>query len=237
MIHRAAAVTATLITLPGAVAGCAPAQGAENTLTPAEKAAGWKLLFDGKTTDGWRGYKEQGMPAGWMVMNGTLMKSGTVGDIITKDKYRDFELQVDWKVDKGANSGLFYHGTEEYDHIYWSAPEFQLLDDANAPDGKSRLTSAGADYALYPSPAGIVKPAGEWNTTRIVVKGAHVEHWLNGKKLLAYELWSPDWKAKVKGSKFAAYPDYGMAKEGYFGVQGDHPGTLELRNVKIRVIE
>lgn len=207
-----------------------------NTLTRAERAAGWQLLFDGRSDSQWRGYKSDSVPDGWKVADGTLTKSGSTGDIITRSKFANFELDLDWKIASGGNAGIFYRGTEEYDHIYWSAPEFQLLDDANAPDGKSRLTAAGSDYALYPSPAGIVKPAGQWNTTRIIVKGAHVEHWLNGKKLLSYQLWSPAWAARVKKSKFAPYANYGMAKQGYIGIQGDHPGTLALRNIKIRAL-
>jgi hypothetical protein len=207
-----------------------------NALTPAEQAAGWRLLFDGATTKGWRGYKSQAMPNGWRVENGTLTKDGSVGDILTADQFANFELALDWKIATGGNAGVFYRGTEEYDHIYWSAPEYQLLDDANAPDGKSRLTSAAAAYALYPSPAGIVKPAGEWNSTRIVVNGAHVEHWLNGQKVVQYELWSPDWEAKVKASKFNDWPNYGRAKSGYIAIQGDHNGVLALRNIKIRTL-
>jgi hypothetical protein len=209
---------------------------AANTLTPAEKADGWKLLFDGTSTDQWRGYKSQTLPSAWMAMDGTLMKDRPAGDIVTKEQFGNFELSIDWQISKGGNAGIFYRGTEEYDHVYWSAPEYQVLDDANAPDGNSRLTSAGAAYALYPSPAGVVKPAGEWNTTRIVVRGAHVEHWLNGKKLVSYELWSPDWTAKVKASKFNDYPNYGKAKRGYIAIQGDHEGVLSLRNIKIKVL-
>ena len=114
------------------------------------------------------------------------------------------------------------------------APEYQLLDDAKAEDNKTRLTSAGAAYALYPSPAGHLRPVGEWNKTRIVVNGAHVEHWLNDFKLLEYELWSPDWEAKVKESKFAAYPNYGRAKKGHIAFQGDHDGALAFRSIRIR---
>lgn len=207
---------------------------AMNTLTDAQRAEGWRLLFDGRTTDGWRGYRSQTVPSGWTVVNGVLTKTGTTDDLITKDTFGDFELDLDWKISEGGNAGIFYRGTEEYDHIYWSAPEYQLLDDAHHPDGRKRITSAGSDYALYPSPAGIVKPAGEWNSTRIIVKGAHVEHWMNGQKLLEYELWSPDWEARVKASKFAAWPHYGRAKVGVIGIQGDHDGTLEIRNVRIK---
>jgi 3-keto-disaccharide hydrolase len=207
-----------------------------NVLTPAEQAAGWRLLFDGTTTKGWRGYKTPTMPNGWRVENGTLTKDGSVGDLVSADPFANFELALDWKIAGGGNAGIFYRGTEEYDHIYWSAPEYQLLDDANAPDGKDRLTSAAAAYALYPSPAGIVKPAGEWNSTRILVNGAHVEHWLNGQKVVQYELWSPDWEAKVKASKFKDWPNYGRAKSGYLAIQGDHDGALTLRNIKIRTL-
>ena len=234
MVHRRLARGLTVLIIAALAAGTATAQSAPNTLTARETADGWTLLFDGRTTTGWRGYKQQTMPAGWSVQNCTLTKSTETEDIVTTGEYGDFELEVDWKIGTGGNSGIFYRGTEEYDHVYWSAPEFQLLDDANAPDGKSRLTAAGSDYGLYPSPAGIVKPAGEWNTTRIIVKGAHVEHWLNGQKVVEYELWSPDWEAKVKASKFKDYPNYGMARRGYIGIQGDHDGALTLRNIRIR---
>ncbi|HVZ78561.1 MAG TPA: DUF1080 domain-containing protein [Gemmatimonadaceae bacterium] len=199
----------------------------------AQQAAPCTPLFNGKDLAGWHPYGKKGAPAGWRAEDGTLTKTGSVEDILTNGQYGNFELDLDWKISKGGNSGIFYHGTEEYDHIYWSAPEYQLLDDANAPDGHNRLTSAASDYALYPSAAGIVKPAGEWNSTRIIVNGAHVEHWLNGQKVVEYTLWSPDWQAKVKASKFAAWPHYGMAKAGFIGIQGDHDGTLSLRNIKV----
>jgi hypothetical protein len=204
------------------------------TLTAEQRAAGWKPLFDGTTTNGWRGYRSQTMPTGWSVVDGVLTKSAPVEDILSKNQYGNFELAFDWKLSTGGNAGVFYRGTEEYDHIYWSAPEYQLLDDANHPDGKSRLTSAGAAYALYPSPAGVVKPADQWNSTLIVVQGNRVQHWLNGQKLLEYELGSADWQAKVKASKFNDYPNYGKATRGYIAIQGDHDGVLSLRNVRIR---
>jgi len=154
--------------------------------------------------------------------------------IVSKDEFADFELELDWRIGKAGNSGVFYRGTEEYDHIYWSAPEYQLLDDIKADDNKSRLTCAGAAYALYPSPPGYLHPVGEWNRTRIVVKGAHIEHWLNGSKLLEYELWSPDWESQVMMSKFGKYPNFGRARKGHIAMQGDHPGTLAFRNIRLR---
>ena len=227
---------------PAASASAAPATPAPatvaeaNALTPAEQAAGWRLLFDGRTTTGWRGYREQTMPNGWRAADGLLQKTGRAEDILTADQFGDFELALEWRLDRGGNAGLFYRATEEYDKVYWSAPEYQLLDDANAPDGRNRLTSAAAAYALYAAPAGIVKPAGEWNATRVVARGAHVEHWLNGQKVVQYELWSPDWEAKVKASKFAEWPKYGRAKSGHIAIQGDHSGALALRNIKIRTL-
>ncbi|MEO8295947.1 MAG: DUF1080 domain-containing protein [Gemmatimonadota bacterium] len=222
-------------------AGCAAHQAGEmaesgsiNSLTSAQASAGWRLLFDGRTLAGWRGYRQHAVPAGWVVVNGALTKDVSTGDIVTDRKYGDFETELEWKLGTGGNAGVFYRATEEYDHVYWSAPEYQLLDDANHPDGHSRLTSAGAAYGLYPPPAGIVKPANEWNTTRIIVRGSHVEHWLNGVKLLEYELGSADWQAKVKASKFGEWPNYGKASEGYIAIQGDHDGTLSLRNIRIR---
>lgn len=207
-----------------------------NTLTAAEQAERWRLLFDGRTTTGWRGYREQGMPNGWRVADGVLQKSDATGDIITAEQFGDFELAIEWRIARGGNAGIFYRGTEEFEKVYWSAPEYQLLDDANAPDGRNRLTSAASAYGLYPAPAGIVKPAGEWNATRIIARGAHVEHWLNGQKVVQYELWSPDWEAKVKASKFAEWPKYGRSKSGHIAIQGDHNGALALRNIKIRTL-
>ena len=210
------------------------AQAAPNTLTAAERKEGFHLLFDGKTTAGWRGYKVDSMPSAWSVVDGILTKSVGTGDIVTKKPYQDFELRFDWKIGKGGNSGVFYRANEEFEHVYWTGPEYQLLDDANAPDGKNRLTSAGSAYGLYAAPAGVVKPANEWNSARIIVKGHHVEHWMNGRKLLEYELQSPDWEAKVKASKFAVWPKYGRLPTGLIAIQGDHDGTLSLRNIMIR---
>jgi 3-keto-disaccharide hydrolase len=245
MTHRAAARAAMISQLALSIAACTPmgsnppassSTTTGGTLTAQQTAAGWRPLFDGTNTDAWRGYKTQTLPAGWRIVDGVLTKTGSVGDLLTKDQFGDFELAFDWKLAPGGNAGVFYRGTEEYDHIYWSAPEYQLLDDARHPDGQSRLTSAGADYALYPSPAGVVKPADQWNSSLIVVKGDTVQHWLNGQKLLEYVLGSSDWQEKVKASKFVAYPNYGKARTGYIGIQGDHDGTLSIRNVRIRTL-
>lgn len=199
-------------------------------MAPRAAAGGWRML----ELSAFRGYETDAIPAGWTMSGDEITKSHGVGDIMTKDQFANFELTLDWKIGKGGNSGIFYRATKEYDHIYWSGPEYQLLDDANAPDGRNPLTSAASAYALYAPPRGVVKPADEWNTTRIVVNGPHVEHWLNGQKVVEYELWSPDWKAKVAASKFKDWPNYGLARRGYIGIQGDHNGTLSIRNVRIR---
>jgi hypothetical protein len=194
----------------------------------------WKVLFDGTSMGAFRGYKSDAMPAGWAIKDGTLAKDAPVGDIITRDQFGDFELELDWKIAEAGNAGIFYRATEEYDRVYWSAPEYQLLDDVKGADNKTRLTCAGSVYALYPSPAGHLQPAGQWNTTRIVARRAHVEHWLNGVKLVEYELWSPEWDAKVKASKFEKYPNFGRARRGHIGIQGDHAGALAFRHIRIR---
>jgi hypothetical protein len=202
---------------------------------PASVATGpWRSLLQDHSAPAWRGWKEPVLPAGWHIAGGVLSKEGQVDDLVTKQSFGNFELELEWKIGRGGNSGIFYRGTREYDHIYWSAPEYQLLDDANAADGSNRLTAAAADYALYGAPAGVVLPFNHWNKTRLVVKGTHVEHWLNGRKVVEYELKSADWKSRVAASKFAAYPDYGLATTGLIGLQGDHPGALAIRRIRIR---
>jgi hypothetical protein len=208
-----------------------------NPQSPTTNPPAWKVLFDGTSLSAWRGYKNAEIPKGWKIEAGTLAKDGRVGDIVSKDEFGNFELQIEWKIGEAGNSGIFYRGSEEYDHIYWSAPEYQLLDDIKADDNKTRMTCAGAAYAVFPSPAGHLKPVGEWNATRIIANGAHVEHWLNNVKVVEYELWSPIWEAMVHSSKFNEWPNFGRAKRGHIAMQGDHAGTLAFRNIRIREIQ
>lgn len=218
-------------------AGCAIAFAGASAQTRG-KPGEWKTLFDGTSLDAWRGYKSDKVPEGWKIVDGTLFKDTRVADLVTKDEFGDFELSLEWKITEAGNAGIFYRGTEEYEHIYWTAPEYQLLDNEKAEDNKSPLTLAGAAYGLYPpASTGKPKPVGEWNTTGIIAKGAHVEHWLNGAKVVDYELWSPDWEAKVKASKFKDWPNYGRAKTGHFALQGDHAGTLAFRNIRVRELK
>jgi len=196
----------------------------------------WRPLFDGRTTTGWRNFKSDSIGSGWQVVDSALTRAAPgAGDIITRDKFKNFELSLEWKIAPGGNSGVFYRASEEDDAIYWTAPEMQILDDPHHPDGASRLTSAGANYGIDSSPPGFLKPAGEWNAVRLVVNGNHVEHWLNGQKVVDYELGSPAWEAKVKASKFAPHAHYGRNTEGYIGLQ-DHGDWVAFRHIKIRVL-
>ena len=236
-VSRLASTLAVLVLTVGCRTGAthsSPGAGGA-AAAPSTAAPGpWRSLFDGKSLAAWRGFKDPAVPTGWTVVDGTIAKTATTRDIVTKDEFGDFELELEWKIGEAGNSGIFYRASEEYTRIYWSGPEYQLLDDEKAGDNKTRLTCAGAAYGLYPSPAGHLRPVGGWNKTRIVARGAHVEHWLNDFKLLEYELWSPDWEAKVKASKFGEWPNYGRSKTGHIGIQGDHNGPLSLRNVRIR---
>jgi hypothetical protein len=216
--------------------GTATSAAALNTLTPQEQQAGWKLLFDGKTTSGWRNYKKQDVNPAWTVADGILMRTGEhAGDLITVDKYRNFELAFDWKVPEGGNSGVMYRASEDNDYIWQSGPEFQLLDNERHPDGKREETSAGSVFDVYPAPHSATHPAGEWNSSRIVVNGNHVEHWMNGQKVVEYELGSADWQARVAASKWKNTPTYGKSPEGYIGLQGDHD-KVQFRNIRVRVL-
>lgn len=197
---------------------------------------GWQYLVKGNSAPLLRGWEHPGLPAGWTVHNGVLSKTGPVEDLESTKTYKDFELELEWKIGKASNSGIFYRATHQYGHIYWTGPEYQLLDDANTPDGKSQLTAAGSVYAVYPAPAGVVRPYGHWNSTRLIVRGHHVEYWMNGRRIVDYDLGSPDWKKRVAASKFSAYPAYGLAPEGVIGFQGDHPGGIEFRDMRIRVL-
>lgn len=216
---------------------------AQNTLTSEEKAEGWELLFDGNSPDGWRGYDAAGFPEkGWEVNNGMLivLADGGGGDIITSKKYGSFILKMEWKVEKGGNSGIFYRAIEQPTQpVYWSAPELQILDNANHPDatrGKDGNRKAGSLYDLIPAEPQNAKPHGEWNTAKIVANGPHIEHWQNGEKVLEYELWSNNWYEMLRNSKFKTHPEFGDAHEGYIGLQ-DHGNTVSFRNIKIKELK
>jgi hypothetical protein len=206
-----------------------------NTLTATERAEGFRLLFDGRTTSGWRGYRQETLPSGWRVVDGALTRVGEGGDVVTTEQFESFELRLEWMVQPAGNSGVMFHVTEDGEYAYYSGPELQVLDDAAHRDGASRLTAAGANYALHPAAEGVVRPAGEWNQVRLIVDGTHVEHWMNGVKVVEYELWSDDWERRVRDSKFVEWPEYGRAKAGHIALQ-DHGDRVAFRSIRLRLI-
>jgi len=217
------------------LSGCATTGAPNNTLTSDEIEEGWRLLFDGKSTYGWHNYgSDPARPVyGWRAVNGKLTRTdANAGDLVTNAEFENFELKLEWQVAKGGNSGIFIRATEDEPFIYMSAPEMQVLDDANHPDGQSPLTSAGSCFGLYPAPPGVVKPAGKWNEVRLRVDGTRVTHWLNGQRIVDYELGSSDWQARVAASKFAAWPRFAKARRGHIGLQ-DHGDRVAFRNIKI----
>lgn len=208
-----------------------------NTLTKKEKADGWELLFDGNTMEKWKTFNG-GEVTGWIIADGELHNSGVGsdhgGDIITKKEYENFELSLEWKIAPESNSGVFIHVQEGMtDAIYESGPEYQLMDDKGWPTELEDSQYSGANYGMNAPENANVKPLDKWNTTRIVVKNPHVEHWLNGKKVVEYDLWSDDWKERKAAGKWAETPHYGEAKSGHIGLQ-DHGGLTMFRNIKIR---
>jgi hypothetical protein len=207
--------------------------GAPNELTPQEKAEGWKLLFDGKTTVNWRGFKEEAFPdKGWIVEEGVLKKVGGVrgGDIITKDTFDDFDFRWEWRIGPRANNGIKYFITEEREGGA-IGHEYQMVDDALEKMDKNKTASF---YQVLP-PRGDkpLKPLGEWNSSRVVVKGTHVEHWLNGAKVLEYELGSEEVKAAVANSKFKSVKGFGDKLKGHI-LLTDHVSEAWFRNIRIR---
>lgn len=206
-----------------------------NTLTDAEREAGWTLLFDGHSLDGWRGYNRDDALEGWAAQDGSLARVSAGGDLITEGEFGDFELSLEWRVGEAGNSGVFYRAAVGEEWIYHSAPEMQVLDDAGHRDGQNPLTRAGSNYGLHASLPDVVHPAGEWNLARIVVDGDRVEHWLNGKKVVEYDLGSAEWEALVAKSKFVEWPAYGRASRGHIGLQ-DHGDPVWYRNMKVREI-
>jgi len=211
-----------------------------NTLSEKEKREGWQLLFNGKNLDGWRTFQGKEI-SGWKVIDGVLNNSGVGsdhgGDIITKVKYQNFELSLEWKIAPQSNSGIFYHVNEKIGRaIYESGPEYQLIDDKGWPDKLREDQHSGANYGMHAPKNAVVKDVNDWNQTRIIVDGTHVQHYLNGVKVVDYQLWDDDWKLLKENGKWQDYPYYGMARKGQIGLQ-DHGGLAQFRNMKIKVIK
>lgn len=210
-------------------------------------AGDWQILFDGSSTNQWRGYGKDHFPAkGWIIDGDQLViqktpnprPPGFGGDLITKEKFGNFELELEFMLTDTANSGIFYFVIEEEGADIWNnAPEFQILDDKTysemGPEKPNPIHLSGSNYDLQPAPSGLLKPVGEWNRANIIHKDGHVEHWLNGTKTCEYQVGSPEWEALVEKSKFKDYPNYGRTKEGHIGLQ-DHDHEVRFRKIRIR---
>jgi hypothetical protein len=232
MITRYFAAFAVLLILALPALAAEPDK-APNTLTDAEKAAGWKLLFDGKTTEGWRNYKKDTIGPGWKIEDGALVRAEKgAGDIITKDQYGAFELSLEYNISPGGNSGIMYHVTEEGGTPWQTGPEIQVQDNKDGHDPQK----AGWLYQLYPSETDATRPAGQWNTVRILITPEKCEHCMNGVKYCEYVKGSKDWDERVAKSKFGKMPLFGKATRGYISLQ-DHGNLVSYRNIKIRPID
>lgn len=220
----------------------------ENILTDAEKSDGWELLFDGTTLDGWKRYGHDTIGPLWSVQQGAIVCDGTGlgegsgkagGSLMTIKQYGDFELSVDWKITPGGNSGILYHVVEkpEYKTDYATGPEVQVMDDSGWKGDPLRdEQKAGSNYDMYAaSPTKKLMPVGEWNTARVIYKKGHVEHWLNGEKVVEFEEGTPDFEARYKKSKWTSYPGWNKFKTGSISLQ-DHGAPVYYRNIKIKAL-
>lgn len=214
---------------------------ADNSLTDLEKREGWKLLFDGKTLEGWRDYQGEGLKGPWVAERGELTSLGkgsdSTGYITTADQYENFILTFDWKIAKGGNSGVLYHVIERpnYKVPYITGPEYQVIDDIDYPNELEDWQKVAADYAMHACDESkkIVKKAGMWNSSKIVFDNGHVEHWLNGEKVVEFEAWFDDWFERRSGRKYTDPLEYGLAKRGHFVLQ-DHGSRAWYKNIKLK---
>lgn len=235
---------ASLVLLAGALAtpcGQSNAQPAAalNTLTPAERRAGWRLLFDGKTTTGWRGYRETGMRPDWSVTDGalTLLGGGVKHmGLVTVEQFENFELLIDWRIAEGGNSGIMYRVIETAPEPHLTGPEVQLLDNPRHPEvRRNPARAAGACYDLYAPARDATRPPGEWNTLRLLVIGSRVEHWMNGTKIVEYEIGSRDWQQRLARSKWRREQGFARSAKGHLCLQ-EHNSRAQFRNIKLRSI-
>lgn len=202
-----------------------------------EEESGWVVLFDGKSTEAFRRFRQSSFPSeSWAIERGTLKSlPGKQIDLITREQYESFELELEWKVEKEANSGIMFHVSEDEVETYMTGPEMQIVDDANTEDGQNPKTSAGSLYDLIAPTNKTCHPAGEWNQIRLVVHGNHVEHWMNGTRILEYELGSGSLEVLIANSKFKAWPRFAREKTGYIALQS-HGKSVYFRKVRVRRI-
>lgn len=223
----------------GILASCSPKAeqpAAPNTLTDDQKKEGWMLLFNGTDLSGWRAYRNDTIDC-WDVQDGAIHCKDTTahqrGDLVTVDQYDNFELAFEWKVSPGGNSGVIYRVSEENPAPYLSGPEYQVIDDTGYKGDLTELQKAGADYDMYATSQKAAKPAGEWNTGKILMNGNHCEHWLNGVKVVEYEMNSDDWKARKAQSKWNEVKPYGQTVKGHIDLQ-EHGHEVWYRSIMVR---
>jgi hypothetical protein len=217
----------------------APAMSLAQPLTPADTAAGWKILFDGKTSTGWRGYKQDKFPAtGWVIEDGCIKSiAGAAADIMTEGKYADFELELEWKASPKGNSGICYRVAEKHDASWQTGPEFQILDDTGYGASPTDMHAAGACYELAaPMDTKILKPAGEFNQARIILRDGLLTHFLNGAKVAQCRIDTQDWKDRIAKSKFKEYDGFGVQPTGHIAIQ-HHGNDMWFRNIRIRDLD
>ena len=203
----------------------------------------WVKLFDGKSLKGWHGFNKTGTIKNWDIEDGALVCLGAAkdahgGDIVTNTAYDNFELKWEWKIDKQGNSGVMYHVVEgkKYKSPYETGPEYQMIDDIDFPEKLEDWQKTGADYAMnIANDKKKVNPAGEWNTSKIVFNKGHVEHWLNGEKIISFQAWDAKWMKEKQEGKWKDYPDYGLAKKGLIALQ-DHGNKAYYKNIMIKVL-
>jgi len=233
MRRRLLAASILALGLAGVAAGERP-----RAAVAEPREQGFEALFDGRSLRGWHNHGRRGEPVrGWRVVDGALVRSGEGGDLVSDRDYADFELRLEWKVATGGNSGVFYRAVESAQPIYRSALEYQVLDDRRHPDAANGPDRhAGALYGLYPPGRGdAARPAGQWNRSRIVVRGDAVEHWLNDARVAAFRIGSADWNARLARSKFKDWPEFAAARSGAVGLQ-DHGDEVAYRNIRIRAL-
>lgn len=196
----------------------------------------WVSLFDGATITHWRGFKMATVPSSWRVEEGAITwTKGEAVDLVSREQYTNFEFEFEWKVPVGGNSGVMFRVSEDLERTYHSGPEFQILHNAGHSDGKNPMTSAGSNHSLHAPTKDMTKPVGEWNQGRLVVNGNHVEHWLNGEKVVEYELFSADWTKRLNASKFKDVPRYGRNPKGHIVLQ-EHGSRTQYKGLRIKVL-
>ncbi|NIM48644.1 MAG: DUF1080 domain-containing protein [Gemmatimonadales bacterium] len=238
-------VSGTLVAALACARGEADPCSGANALSDTEQAEGWTLLFDGESLAGWHGYNGGALES-WTIEDCAIKSLGTEGnygsdlrtDLVSDVEYTNFEFSIDWKITEGGNSGIMYGVIEDekYDAAWQTGPEYQLVDDVGFGSELRDVNKTAADYDMRAAAEDKpLRPVGEWNTSRIVVNGNRVEHWLNGVKVLEFERWNDEWESLKNASKWGEYPDYGTAATGHIVIQ-DHGSVFWFRNVKIREI-